>query len=97
MDTFSIGEVAVISCPGDIHHNMEVEITSELMGPGKIQSGKYFNMLPSYMADSSNGKSGFVPQVHLRKKKPPEESASWERIEEISGGWDPHKERELVT
>lgn len=44
----------------------------------------------AYLVEFTNGTNWWVSPETLRKKKPPEE-ASWEKIQEITKGWNPSK------
>lgn len=45
--------------------------------------------LMGYGVEDGDGEIFYVPSNRLRKKKPPEELTSWDKIEEICG-WSPY-------
>lgn len=95
-EQFSIGEIAIFWDPGFPTHNTEVVITSilkdelEIFQPDHYTGKLIANGVPAYELIHACGRIGFAGPKNLRKKKPPEEDASWKAIEKLTK-WNPTK------
>ena len=88
MDKFGLNEIAIFRGSGE-----EIEIIGlPKMQVGRNRRGKMIRSeTPCYSILTQDGFEGWLPESSLRKKKPPEEPATWQEIQEISG-WNPTKE-----
>ena len=77
---------------GVIQNNMG-EMVSEGKASGKKQRGNH------YMVLWDNGMCEPQIEFRLRKKKPPQETSTWEEVQAIEGlgGWNPSKVSKSLT
>lgn len=102
MAKFEINEIAIFSPPpkpgivigGVCGANSECQIKSDRFYKQHSQTGAGYFYYCEFPGDPSPRHSdGYwaVREESLRKKKPPQELSSWEKIQEITG-WNPTKE-----
>ena len=94
MSKFKIGEIAVVFSPGDKIHLSECVVTVGLQprkweGHGSMAGRDGVGLLYEIEVQ---GEDWLVYPHELIKKKPPEETTTWEAIQEITN-WNPNKEK----
>lgn len=93
--SFSIGEIAILVESGHRRAGIEVEVLSKPYMHTFMSGCREMAVDTSDPTNENIG--GWVTSVSaLRKKKPPTEECSWDRVEEISG-WNPTKEIVRLT
>jgi len=89
MSKFKVGEAVIIL--GSVYPTSEGEIISEMYEyNGKVGHDVIILDNVCQSADSVSGE-WFSPEKMLRKKKPPQETTTWEEMQEITN-WNPSKE-----
>jgi hypothetical protein len=90
---FEIGEVCEVYVRTEgIWVDCEINsyITAENAGCCQDPTDEYVVTVPSHVSENLDHLWTTI-EVHLRKKKPPEEGASWEKVQELIN-WNPMKE-----
>lgn len=93
MESFSVGEIAILI--GGRFHSLEHPIEVLVVGPLATRSGAEPDGTSvyqrGYLIEIHGGKTAACEPQYLRKKRPPQETTSWESIEELTG-WTPVKQ-----
>jgi len=91
-ESFEIGEIVVINRPGHFSHHCEAQIISGPHAPNTCRADDgCLNANIVYYVNYGNDPTNYGWDAQfLRKKKPPKEDASWDRIQEITD-WNPTK------
>lgn len=92
MDTFKIGEIAIINSPGSKYHGQEVCIKRDLYIPILLSDEAGRKLDPEFVygveLPGDPRLNLVVPPHHLRKKRPPKEPlGSWDLCH-----WNPYKQ-----
>lgn len=86
MDKFKIGEVVDIFQANKVPDAVGREAT--ILGIKRTFSRDYYELEVSGMPSIIEGHNWLAPEECLKKKKPPEELTTWEKVKKATG-WQP--------